>query len=101
MHPDVRMIITPASQEIYLAAMQEGLWEIFINAGALITNPSCGACFGGHMGLLADGETCISTSNRNFVGRMGSTKAGIYLASPATVAASAIAGRIVDPAENS
>jgi len=98
-HPDVRLIITPASQDIYLAAMQEGLWEIFINAGALITNPTCGACFGGHMGLLADGETCISTSNRNFVGRMGSTKAGIYLASPATVAASAVAGRIADPEE--
>ena len=99
-HPDVRLIITPASQEIYLAAMQEGLSEIFIKAGALITNPSCGACFGGHMGLLASGETCISTANRNFLGRMGSPKAEIYLASPATVAASAVAGRIANPEEN-
>ena len=96
-HRDVRLIITPASQEIYLDALREGLWETFVNAGALVTNPSCGACFGGHMGLLGAGETCISTSNRNFIGRMGSPKAGIYLASPATVAASAIAGRITDP----
>jgi 3-isopropylmalate/(R)-2-methylmalate dehydratase large subunit len=95
--PDVRLIITPASQEIYLEALREGLWETFVNAGALVTNPSCGACFGGHMGLLGAGETCISTSNRNFIGRMGSPKAGIYLASPATVAASALEGRITDP----
>ncbi len=99
LHPGVRLIVTPASQEIYRDALKEGLWEIFIDAGALITNPSCGACFGGHLGLLAEGETCISTSNRNFIGRMGSPKASIYLASPATVAASALKGRIADPAE--
>ncbi len=98
-HPEVRLIITPASQEIYRDALKEGLWEIFIDAGALITNPSCGACFGGHLGLLGEGETCISTANRNFIGRMGSPKASVYLASPATVAASALAGQIADPTE--
>jgi 3-isopropylmalate/(R)-2-methylmalate dehydratase large subunit len=96
-HPDVRLIVTPASQEVYLQALDEGLIRKFIVAGALVTNPNCGACIGGHMGLLADGEVCISASNRNFVGRMGSTKGEIYLASPATVVASAIAGHIVDP----
>jgi len=94
---EVRMLVTPASQEVYLGAMQERLLEEFIKAGACICNPTCGACFGGHMGLLAPGETCISSSNRNFIGRMGSPKAEIYLASPATVAASAIAGKIMDP----
>jgi 3-isopropylmalate/(R)-2-methylmalate dehydratase large subunit len=98
-HPEVRLIITPASQEVYREALKEGLLEVFIKAGALITNPSCGACFGGHMGLLGDGEVCLSTSNRNFIGRMGSTKAEVYLASPATVAASAVAGVITDPRE--
>ena len=95
---DVRLIVTPASQEIYLKALKSGLLEIFVEAGALVTNPTCGACFGGHMGLLAPGEVCISSSNRNFVGRMGSPEAEIYLASPVTVAASALAGKIVDPA---
>jgi len=95
---DVRMIVTPASQDIYLKALRSGLLEIFVEAGALVTNPTCGACFGGHMGLLAPGEVCISSSNRNFVGRMGSPEAEIYLASPVTVAASALAGKIVDPA---
>jgi len=95
---DVRLIVTPASQEIYLQALKSGLLEIFVEAGALVTNPTCGACFGGHMGLLAPGEVCISSSNRNFVGRMGSPEAEIYLASPITVAASALAGKIVDPA---
>jgi len=94
---EVRMLVTPASQEVYLGALQERLLEEFIKAGACICNPTCGACFGGHMGLLAPGETCISSSNRNFIGRMGSPKAEIYLASPATVAASAIAGKIMDP----
>ena len=93
----VRMIVTPASQEIYLQALKSGLLEIFVKAGALVTNPTCGACFGGHMGLLAPGEVCVSSSNRNFVGRMGSPEAEIYLASPITVAASALAGKIVDP----
>ena len=95
----VRMIITPASQEVYLQALREGYLEIFVEAGAIVSNPTCGACFGGHMGLLAPGEVCISTSNRNFVGRMGSPEAEIYLASPVTVAASALAGKIVDPTE--
>jgi 3-isopropylmalate/(R)-2-methylmalate dehydratase large subunit len=97
-HPDVRLIITPASQEVYLQAMQEGLIEIFVKAGGAITAPTCGICFGGHSGLLAPGEICISTSNRNYMGRMGSPKAEIYLASPATVAVSAIEGKITDPA---
>jgi len=93
----VRFLVTPASQEVYLQALREGLLETFVEAGACVCNPTCGACFGGHMGLLADGETCISSSNRNFIGRMGSPKAKIYLASPATVAASAIKGEITDP----
>jgi len=93
----VRLIITPASQEVYLQALRHGLFEVFVEAGAYVCSPTCGPCFGGHMGLLAPGEVCISSSNRNFSGRMGSSKAEIYLASPATVAASAVAGRIVDP----
>jgi len=93
----VRMIVTPASQEVYLDALKKGLLEVFVKAGAIVSNPTCGACFGGHMGLLASGEVCISSSNRNFLGRMGSPEAEIYLASPATVAASALAGKIVDP----
>ncbi len=96
-HPDVRMIITPASKEVWLDAMKAGLFEIFINAGAVITNPNCGACFGAHGGVLAPSERCISSSNRNFQGRMGSIASEIYLASPATVAASAIKGEITDP----
>jgi len=93
----VRMIVTPASTQVYLEALKRGLIEIFIRAGACVSNPTCGACFGGHMGLLAPGEVCISSSNRNFVGRMGSPEAMIYLASPATVAASAVEGKITDP----
>jgi len=93
----VRLIVIPASQEIYLNASNEGLIKTFMEAGATIGNPNCGPCLGGHMGILAEGEACISSSNRNFVGRMGSTKSYVYLASPATVAASAITGKITDP----
>lgn len=93
----VRLVVIPASQEIYLNALNEGLIKTFMDAGATIGNPNCGPCLGGHMGILADDETCISSSNRNFVGRMGSTKSFVYLASPATVAASAITGKITDP----
>ncbi len=93
----VRLLVTPASQDVYLQALQVGLLDVFVKAGACVCGPTCGACFGGHMGLLAKDEVCISTSNRNFVGRMGSPEAKIYLASPATVAASALAGKIVDP----
>lgn len=95
----VRTLVIPASQEVYLQALKEGLIDIFVNAGAMVCGSTCGPCLGGHIGLLAAGETCISTSNRNFIGRMGSTEANVYLASPATVAASAITGRITDPRE--
>ena len=93
----VRMLVTPASQEIYFQALKEGLMEIFIEAGAFVCNPTCGPCLGGHLGLLAPGEVCITSSNRNFIGRMGSPEAYVYLASPATVAASAVRGKITDP----
>ncbi|MCJ7635484.1 3-isopropylmalate dehydratase large subunit [Candidatus Bathyarchaeota archaeon] len=93
----VRALVIPASIEVYTAAMHEGLLEVFIKAGVLVCNPACGPCYGGHLGLLAAGEVCVSTSNRNFVGRMGSTKSKVYLASPATVAASSITGKITDP----
>ncbi len=94
---NVRALIVPASQEIYSRAMEEGLLKTFVDAGAVVCNPNCGPCFGGHMGLLTAGEVCISTSNRNFVGRMGSPQSRVYLASPATAAASAITGKITDP----
>jgi homoaconitate hydratase family protein len=96
---DVRALVIPASQEVYLQAVKEGLIEIFTDAGAIVCGSACGPCLGGHIGLLAAGEACVSTSNRNFIGRMGSTEASVYLASPATVAASAITGRITDPRE--
>lgn len=96
-HDDVRLIVVPASKEVYAQAMHEGLFEIFSEADAFISGPTCGACLGGYMGVLAPGERCVSTTNRNFVGRMGDAKSEVYLASPATVAASAIEGRIVDP----
>lgn len=96
-HRRTRLIVTPASSETYLLAIREGIVEVLIKAGAVVTAPGCGPCLGAHQGVLADGETCISASNRNFRGRMGSRNASIYLASPATVAASAIEGKIADP----
>jgi 3-isopropylmalate/(R)-2-methylmalate dehydratase large subunit len=84
---------------VYLEALREGLVEAFINAGAVVSTPTCGPCLGGYMGILAAGERCVSTTNRNFVGRMGSTKSEVYLANPAVAAASAIAGRIAGPEE--
>ena len=98
-HPDVRLIIAPASRQVYLKAMEEGILQRFVEAGALVINPGCGPCLGAHEGILAAGENCIASTNRNFQGRMGSTEAGIYLASPATVVASAVKGEITDPRE--
>jgi 3-isopropylmalate/(R)-2-methylmalate dehydratase large subunit len=95
----VRTLIIPASQEVYMQALKEDLIEVFTDSGALVCGSTCGPCLGGHIGLLAPGETCISTSNRNFIGRMGSKEANVYLASPATVAASALAGKITNPQE--
>ena len=92
-----RLIITPATQKISLQAQKEGLVEIFINAGAVFSNPTCGACLGGYMGILGKGERCVATTNRNFVGRMGDRSSEIYLANSAVAAASAVAGKLVDP----
>ncbi|MEO0142506.1 MAG: homoaconitase large subunit [candidate division WOR-3 bacterium] len=96
-HPDVRLLVIPASRRVYLEALRAGYIEIFIKAGALVLNPGCGPCLGAHQGLLASGEVCISTTNRNFKGRMGSPDSYIYLASPATAAVSAIRGEITVP----
>jgi 3-isopropylmalate/(R)-2-methylmalate dehydratase large subunit len=98
-NPGVRCIILPGSQQVYLDALMEGIIEIFIKAGAAVSTPTCGPCLGGHMGVLAAGERCVSTTNRNFVGRMGSPESEVYLANPAVAAASAVAGRIVHPDE--
>nr|WP_217936568.1 3-isopropylmalate dehydratase large subunit [Enterocloster clostridioformis] len=95
----VRCIVIPATQSIYLQAMREGLLEIFIEAGAVVSTPTCGPCLGGYMGILAAGERCISTTNRNFVGRMGHVDSEVYLASPAVAAASAAAGKIICPCQ--
>lgn len=96
-HPDVRVMIVPATQKIYKQCIAEGLIDIFIDAGCAVNTPSCGPCMGGHMGVMAAGEKCVSTTNRNFVGRMGHVESLIYLASPEVAAASAIAGCIANP----
>ncbi len=96
-HPQVRLIVVPASWEVYREALRAGILETLVDAGALICNSTCGPCFGGHMGLLAPGERCIASINRNFQGRMGSAESEVYLGSPATVAASAVEGVIADP----
>ncbi len=98
-HPEIRCIIIPGSQEVYLAALRLGYIRTFIEAGAAVSTPTCGPCLGGYMGVLAEGERCLSTTNRNFAGRMGSLKSEVYLANPAVAAASAITGRITDPRE--
>ena len=97
--PGVRLLVIPATQEIYRQAMKEGLLEIFLEAHAAISTPTCGPCVGGHMGVLAKGERAISTTNRNFIGRMGHPQSEVYLANPAVAAASAVKGRIAHPAE--
>ena len=98
-HPDVRLLIVPASQSVYLEALDAGIIRDLVEAGAMFSNPSCGACFGGHIGLLAPGEVGITTSNRNFRGRQGSPESEVYLSSPAVAAASAVTGVITDPRE--
>ena len=97
--PGVRCIIIPATQRIWLEAMHEGLFDIFVEAGCVVSTPTCGPCLGGYMGILAEGERCVSTTNRNFVGRMGHVRSEIYLASPEVAAASAVMGYIADPEE--
>jgi 3-isopropylmalate/(R)-2-methylmalate dehydratase large subunit len=98
-HPGVRCIVIPGTQEIYMQAMREGIAEMFVQAGAVFSTPTCGPCLGGYMGVLAAGERCISTTNRNFVGRMGHPDSEVYLASPVVAAASAVLGRIAGPEE--
>ena len=96
---NVRVIVIPATQKIYLEAMEAGYLRTFIEAGAVVSTPTCGPCLGGYMGILASGEKCVSTTNRNFIGRMGAIDSEIYLASPAVAAASALTGFITDPSE--
>lgn len=98
-HPDVRLIVIPATQEIFMQSIHEGLTEIFVEAGGAVSTPTCGPCLGGHMGVLAEGERSVATTNRNFVGRMGHVKSEVYLASPAIAAASAVLGRLGSPEE--
>jgi 3-isopropylmalate/(R)-2-methylmalate dehydratase large subunit len=93
----VRLLVTPASQEVYREAMRRGYLQDIADAGGVVTNSTCGACFGYHMGVLGPGEVCLTSSTRNLTGRMGSTAAEIYMASPATVATSAVTGVITDP----
>jgi len=95
--PETRLVVVPASLEVYLQALRDGLMETLLHSGAIVCPPGCGPCTGGHMGVLASGEVCVSAANRNFRGRMGSLDSLLYLASPATVAASAVEGRITDP----
>jgi 3-isopropylmalate/(R)-2-methylmalate dehydratase large subunit len=95
--PGLRLLIFPATQKIYLEAVKEGLAEIFVRSGGVFSTPTCGPCLGGHMGILTEGETCLATTNRNFLGRMGSPKSFVYLSGPAVAAASAITGRITHP----
>jgi 3-isopropylmalate/(R)-2-methylmalate dehydratase large subunit len=98
-NPDTRMVVIPATQNIYMQAVREGLVEIFVNAEAVFSTPTCGPCLGGHMGILAKGERAIATTNRNFVGRMGHPESEVYLSNPAVAAASAVLGRIAVPEE--
>ncbi|MFC1904009.1 aconitase/3-isopropylmalate dehydratase large subunit family protein, partial [Chloroflexota bacterium] len=98
-NPKLRCIIIPGTQQVYLDALAEGFIEAFVRAGAVVSTPTCGPCLGGYMGILADGERCVSTTNRNFVGRMGSPKSEVYLSGPAVAAASAITGKITSPEE--
>jgi 3-isopropylmalate/(R)-2-methylmalate dehydratase large subunit len=98
-HPRVRCIVIPGTQNVYLEALREGLVEIFVTSGAVVSTPTCGPCLGGYMGVLAAGERCVSTTNRNFLGRMGSPQSEVYLSNPAVAAASAVAGRIISPVE--
>jgi 3-isopropylmalate/(R)-2-methylmalate dehydratase large subunit len=98
-HPRVRMIVIPATQKVYHEAMKEGLLEVFLEAGAAVSTPTCGPCLGGHMGVLAAGERALATSNRNFLGRMGHEQSEVYLSNPAVAAASAVTGRITPPTE--
>jgi homoaconitase/3-isopropylmalate dehydratase large subunit len=98
-HPDTRMLVLPGSKSIYLEALKKGFIKTFLEANCVMLNPGCGPCLGAHQGILAKGEKCLATTNRNFKGRMGSAESEVYLASPATVSASAIKGEISDPRE--